>query len=115
MAVLSQIRDSPTWRARSPYLFPPRSIVAQLNPQALGPLFVAFYDSQGYGGRVRIPPQLGRSVKLLLVFASTVIPGLSLLEIHDQRQGVRVRVTLRLAVYRQSVRLGDKPLETHDQ
>jgi hypothetical protein len=27
----------------------------------------------------------------------------------------RVRVTLRLAVYRQSVRLGDKPLETHDQ
>jgi hypothetical protein len=27
--------------------------------------------------------------------------------------GVRVRVTLRLAVYRQSVRLGDKPLETH--
>jgi hypothetical protein len=28
---------------------------------------------------------------------------------------VRVRVTLRLEVYRQSVRLGDKPLETHDQ
>jgi hypothetical protein len=27
----------------------------------------------------------------------------------------RDRVTLRLAVYRQSVRLGDKPLETHDQ
>jgi hypothetical protein len=27
---------------------------------------------------------------------------------------VRVRVTLRLAIYRQSVRLGDKPLETHD-
>jgi hypothetical protein len=26
-----------------------------------------------------------------------------------------VRDTLRLAVYRQSVRLGDKPLETHDQ
>jgi hypothetical protein len=28
---------------------------------------------------------------------------------------VRVRVTLRRAVYRQSVRLGDKPLDTHDQ
>jgi hypothetical protein len=28
---------------------------------------------------------------------------------------VRVRVTLRLEVYRQSVRLGAKPLETHDQ
>jgi hypothetical protein len=31
------------------------------------------------------------------------------------RVRVRVRVTLRLAVYRQSVRLGAKPLETHDQ
>jgi hypothetical protein len=29
--------------------------------------------------------------------------------------GQRVRVTLRLAVYSQSVRLGDKPLETQDQ
>jgi hypothetical protein len=28
---------------------------------------------------------------------------------------VNVRVTLRLGVYRQSVRLGVKPLETHDQ
>jgi hypothetical protein len=28
---------------------------------------------------------------------------------------VKVKVTLRLAVYRQSVRIGDKPLETHDQ
>jgi hypothetical protein len=32
-----------------------------------------------------------------------------------QLNWLRVRVTLRLAVYRQSVRLGDKPLETHDQ
>jgi hypothetical protein len=31
------------------------------------------------------------------------------------RVRVRVIVTLRLAVYLQSVRLGDKPLETHDQ
>jgi hypothetical protein len=28
---------------------------------------------------------------------------------------VKIKVTLRLAVYRQSVRLGVKPLETHDQ
>jgi hypothetical protein len=28
---------------------------------------------------------------------------------------VKVKVTLRLAVYRQSVRLGVKPLEIHDQ
>jgi hypothetical protein len=27
----------------------------------------------------------------------------------------RVRVTLQLEAYRQSVRLGDKPLETHDK
>jgi hypothetical protein len=31
------------------------------------------------------------------------------------RVRVRVRVTLRLAAYRQSVRLGDKLLKTHDQ
>jgi hypothetical protein len=30
-------------------------------------------------------------------------------------QSVRVSVDLRLAVYRQLLRLGDKPLETHDQ
>jgi hypothetical protein len=30
-------------------------------------------------------------------------------------QEVKVKVTLRLAVYRQSIRLGVKPLETHDQ
>jgi hypothetical protein len=28
---------------------------------------------------------------------------------------IKVKVTLRLAIYRQSVRLGVKPLETHDQ
>jgi hypothetical protein len=31
------------------------------------------------------------------------------------RVTVRVRVTLRLAVYRQSLRLGAEPLETHNQ
>jgi hypothetical protein len=33
----------PTWRTKSPYLY----------LQALGSLFVAFYDSQGYGGGIR--------------------------------------------------------------
>jgi hypothetical protein len=32
----------------------------------------------------KLPLSIGRSVKLLLVFASTIIPGFSLLEIHDQ-------------------------------
>jgi hypothetical protein len=35
--------------------------------------------------------------------------------LHSTDWFVRVRVTLRLAVYRQSVRIGDKTLETHDQ
>jgi hypothetical protein len=33
----------------------------------------------------------------------------------NQSQSQRIGVTLRLGVYRQSVRLGDKPFETHDQ
>jgi hypothetical protein len=37
------------------------------------------------------------------------------LESQSVSQSVKVRVTLRLAVYHQSVRLGGKPLETHDQ
>jgi hypothetical protein len=53
-------------------------------------------------------PPTGRSVKLLMAFASTVISGFSL----NQSQS---KVTLQLAVYCQSVRLGVKPLETHDQ
>jgi hypothetical protein len=36
-------------------------------------------------------------------------------QLTQSRVRVRVRVTLRLAVYCQSVRLGAKPLETHDQ
>jgi hypothetical protein len=36
-------------------------------------------------------------------------------EVSKPTARVRVRITLRLAVYRQSVRLGAKPLETHDQ
>jgi hypothetical protein len=42
-----------TWRARSLYSYPPRNRVTRLYPQALGPLFVASYDSQVYGGRIR--------------------------------------------------------------
>jgi hypothetical protein len=35
--------------------------------------------------------------------------------LHIVHVRVKVKVTLRLAAYRQSVRLGVKPLETHDQ
>jgi hypothetical protein len=43
----------PDWRARSSHLYPPRDKMAQLYPQKLGYLFVASYDSQGYGGGIR--------------------------------------------------------------
>jgi hypothetical protein len=57
--------------------------------------------------------------KLLLALASTVIVSESY-RTHDHiniyaRARVRVRATLRLAVYGQSVHLDTKPLETHDQ
>jgi hypothetical protein len=41
--------------------------------------------------------------------------GLSFAAVVVVKVKVKVKVTLRLAVYRQSVRLGVKPLETHDQ
>jgi hypothetical protein len=36
-----------------PVFISPRNRVAQLHPQALGSLFVASFDSQGYGGGIR--------------------------------------------------------------
>jgi hypothetical protein len=38
-----------TWRTRSPYLCPPGTGWPSYTPKALGSLFVASYDSQGYG------------------------------------------------------------------
>jgi hypothetical protein len=37
-----------------PVFISPRNRVAQLYPRALGSLFVASYDSQGYGGGILI-------------------------------------------------------------
>jgi hypothetical protein len=51
--LLSQIRDSPNLEGQVPVCISPRNRVAQLYPQALGSLFVASYDSQGYGGVIR--------------------------------------------------------------
>jgi hypothetical protein len=52
--LLSQIRDSPNLEGQAPVFISARNRVAQLYPQALGSLFVASYDSQGYGGGIRI-------------------------------------------------------------
>jgi hypothetical protein len=77
-----------------PAFISPRKKVAQLYPQALGSLFVASYDSQRYGRGIRTRLHTG---------------------VWTTRVEVKAKVTLRLAVYRQSVRLDIKLLETHDQ
>jgi hypothetical protein len=51
--LISQIRDSPNLEGQVPVFISPRNREAQLYHQALGPLFVASYDSQGYGEGIR--------------------------------------------------------------
>jgi hypothetical protein len=46
--LLSQIRDSPNLEGQVPVFISPRNRMALLYPQALGSIFVASYDSQGY-------------------------------------------------------------------
>jgi hypothetical protein len=48
------IRDSPNLEGQVPVFISPRNRVARLYPQVLGSLFVASYDSQGYGGGIPI-------------------------------------------------------------
>jgi hypothetical protein len=50
---LSQNRDSPNLEDQVPVFIFRRNRVVQLYPQALGSLFVASYDSQGYDGGIR--------------------------------------------------------------
>jgi hypothetical protein len=57
--LLSQIRDSPNLESQVPVFISPRNRVAQLYPEALGSLFVAPYDSQGYGGGIRTRIHVG--------------------------------------------------------
>jgi hypothetical protein len=52
------IRDSPNLEGQIPVFISPTNRVARLYPQAQGSLFVASYDSQGYGGGIR--PRLGK-------------------------------------------------------
>jgi hypothetical protein len=53
--LLSQIRDSPNLENQIPVFKSSRNRVAQLYPQVLCSLFVASYDSPGYGGSIRPP------------------------------------------------------------
>jgi hypothetical protein len=71
----------------------------------------------GPGPRIYIPHEQGGPViptgTGFLFVASYYSQGT--VEVFDPKAKVKVKVTLRLAIYRQSVRLGMKPLETHDQ
>jgi hypothetical protein len=51
--LLSQSRGSPNLEGQDPVFIAPRNRVAQLYTQTLGSLFVASYDSQGYGGGIK--------------------------------------------------------------
>jgi hypothetical protein len=55
--LLSQIQPG----AQVPAFISPRNRVARLYPQALGSLFVAFYDSHGHGGGIRSRLHTGNS------------------------------------------------------
>jgi hypothetical protein len=52
--LLSQIGDSPNLEGQVPVFVSRRNRVAQLYPQVLDSIFVASYDSQGYGGGIRL-------------------------------------------------------------
>jgi hypothetical protein len=51
--LLPQIRDSPNLEGQVSMFISPSNRVARLYPQAMGSLFIASYDSQGYGGGIR--------------------------------------------------------------
>jgi hypothetical protein len=74
--LLPHIRDSTNLDGQVHVFKSPRNTVAQLYHQALGSLFVASYDSQGCGVGIRN-------------------------HLHTGITEPRVRVTLRLSVYRQ--------------
>jgi hypothetical protein len=61
--LLSEIRSSPNLEGQVPLFISPRSRVAQLYRQALGSLFAASYDSQGYGGGIRSRLHRGKLTK----------------------------------------------------
>jgi hypothetical protein len=76
--LLSQIRDSPNLESQVPVHISPRNRVALLYPQALGSLFVASCDSQGYRGGIR--PRFHTGFDKNLTFLSVLFPAADAVE-----------------------------------
>jgi hypothetical protein len=70
-----KIRDSPNLKGQVLSFISPRNRVAQLHPQALGSLFVASYDSQGYGGAIRNRLHAGTELVAPMFFKITPLHG----------------------------------------
>jgi hypothetical protein len=77
--LLSQIQNSPNLEGQVPYFLCPRNRVAQSHPQALGSLFVASYDLQGYSGGV----VSGKDTLRLGVYCQSGRLGIKPFETHD--------------------------------
>jgi hypothetical protein len=58
--MLSALRLTPTLKDHVPVFVSPSDRVAQLYPHTPGSLFVAFHDSQGYGGGILTRLHKGR-------------------------------------------------------
>jgi hypothetical protein len=54
-------------------IYVPIDRVAHLNPQAPGSVFVAFYDSQGYGGGILTHLHMGSLKKYRLIFEAAYL------------------------------------------
>jgi hypothetical protein len=67
------IWDSPNQQGQVPVFISPRNRVAQLYPRALGSLFVASYDSQGYGGGILTRLHTGHKLLVKINFSLEVI------------------------------------------
>jgi hypothetical protein len=59
------LRPTPNLEDQVPVFMSPSDSVIQLYPQAAGSLFVAFYDSQGYGGGILARLHTGLSDHIL--------------------------------------------------
>jgi hypothetical protein len=68
----------------------PRNRVAQLYPQTLGSLFIASYDSQGYGGGIRLRLHAGLILKFVeIIFNNSVRTSQETLRLHNNVEPVK--------------------------